>query len=1643
MPLDARSPQARLASQLEACGAPVLLTQEAICDQLPQLPTTSVLVLERVQPALQDYGHENLQSVTRPEDLAYVLYTSGSTGQPKGVCLTQRNLLNYVLAMGDWLGGQVGWSYATVSTLAADLGNTAIYGALCWGGCLHVLGYETITSAEEMARWCAQTPIDVLKIVPSHLSALLRASDEPASVLPREALILGGEAVSASLLERLRASGAGCRIYNHYGPTESTIGVLVEPLGRGQAWDEAMRRTASVPLGRPLSNVEFLVLDRHQQVVGPGMQGELYLAGAGLARGYLGRGEQTAERFVPHPFSQEPGERLYRTGDVVRVGEGGAIHFVGRGDGQVKVRGYRVELGEIEAVLRAHPGVWEAVVQVWREDGKEEEVVGYVVRRKPQMVSRAQLREQVSQHLPEYMVPQRWVYLEQVPLTDNGKLDRRRLPGPEEEGEEREGGVVVRPRNALEEVIADCWREVLGGEELSVHENFFHLGGHSLLATQVMSRLRAVVQVELPITSLFEAPTVAGLAREVEKRLRGEQGGEMPVLEAKKRPERLPLSFAQRRLWFLDQLEPGGTAYLLPRALALRGPLNGGALDRSIQALIQRHEVLRTTFREYEEQPIQIIHSSDVFRIPFVDLSGLKNEEQERWLQRLIVQEAQQPLDLVQGPLLRVHLVKQAPDTHVLLLTMHHIMTDGWSNAIFVRELSTLYRAFAAGKPTPLAPLPIQYADFALWQQQWLQGEVFDAQVDYWIQQLRDVPPLELPTDHARPPVQTFHGALAFAMLPASLHEELKALSQREGVTLFMLLLASFQVLLARYSRQTDIAVGTPIANRTNQQLEDLIGFFVNTLVMRADLSGNPTFHDLLGRVRGMALNAYAHQNVPFEKIVEMVQPERDLSRPPLFQIMFILQNGPTPSGELGNVRFDLLPAAIETAKFDLTLEIQSAAEGLHCRVEYNTDLFEQATIQRLLAHWQTLLTGIVAQPTQPIADLPLLTVQEQQQALYTWNEKTRPFAHEVAVHQLIEQQVARTPDAVALCCDDEALTYERLNHWANALASTLMARGVGPDVPVAVLMERSIPFVVAMLAVFKANGVYLPLDPLQPAARLRQIMQQCQGAVVLTSTTFQSLLDELFDDAYKQIMPEILTIENIAASSPEPIANIISRHQPNHLAYIIYTSGSTGLPKGVMVEHQGMLNHLLAKMADVSLTATDTIAQNGPQGFDISLWQSLAALTLGGKVEVFRNEVAFDAARLLQQIEERAVSILQVVPSMIRGMLSERDGGASEHLTFSALRWLIPTGDALPNELCNRWFELYPAIPLLNTYGSTECSDDQCHFTITGPMRAEQERPIVPIGFPIPNMQVYVLDQAMHVAPVGVIGELYVGGIGVGRGYLADPVRTAQAFVPNPFGSHAGERLYKTGDLVRYLTDGNIEFLGRRDNLVKLRGYRIELGDIEAVLAQNAKVHDSVVIVRQNSKVSQDSKTLIAYVVAKENAELSRSELEQHVRGKLPEYMLPSSMVFLDELPLNANGKIDRQALPEPEMRDEQTGREHIAARTPIEEVVAVIWSEVLAVRPVSIEANFFSLGGHSLLATRVVARLRSAFAIDLPLRSLFEAPTIAGLARRIECELHGGQRVEIPPYSQCHASKKYRSRSRSGGSGSCNSFSQRAQRI
>jgi pristinamycin I synthase-3/4 len=1970
--LDPAYPKERLAWLLEDAGAPVLLTQESLKDQLPRTRAT-VLSLDGDWESILGREDRAPETGVAPENLAYVVYTSGSTGRPKGVEIPHAGLMNLVRWHCDLYQVTPEDRGTQVASPAFDASIWELWPYLASGASVHIPDEETRLSSPGMIRWWAEPQITLAYLMTPLAEGVLEEEIPPGLELPTRALIIGGDR-----LHRGPAPGVGFRLMNHYGPAEySVTSTVVEVPPRGEA--------SGIPtIGRAVDNTLLYVLDRRSGLPMPqGVPGELYVAGVGLARGYSGRPDLTAEKFVPDPFAEEPGSRMYRTGDLVKWLPDGDLDFLGRLDHQVKIRGFRIELGEIEAVLAEHPAVaasavlaqqepagqtrlvayvvfdregeaasgemassvseqvadWQAlydntyergrgaeeasfnivgwdssytrepipaeemlewaertveeilglapkrvleigvgtglllyrvapscelyrgtdfsgqviawldeqlggrlpqvelaqrtaedfsgvaprsfdlvllnsVVQYfpdadylarvlagaveavadggavyvgdvrslplleafhasvelfkadpslplerlrqaaaaqrveetelvldpgfffalqsrlpritavevrpkgdradneltrfryqvvlrvggeapaavalpwldWEREGltlqevrrrlaessaglaltrvpnvRVEEAVaaarglaeagvgegprtagalrerlerlapagvhpddllavarerGYeailswarpgpegrfdVLFRRPdpsgiEMPSPAvdgpwsrfannpllgklsrrlmpALRSSLERRLPAYMVPTAFVLLDELPLTPNGKVDRRALPAAA--AARLEIGTSTPPRTPVEEELAAMFREVLKLERLGVEDDFFVSGGHSLLATQVISRIREAFDIELPLRSLFETPTVAGLALQVEAAQAARRASEPPPLVPVPREGLLPLSFAQQRLWFIDQLEPGSPLYNVPVALRIEGPLRSAALALCLGEIVRRHEVLRTVFAAPEGSPVPVIQPAAPFELPVVDLSGLPEGAREAVASSLAGEEASRPFDLTCGPLLRGVLLRLAEENHVVALTLHHIVSDGWSMGILVREVTTLYAAFTEGRPSALPELPVQYADFAAWQCSWLQGEILESEIAFWRRQLAGLPPrLDLPTDRPRPAVQSFRGASRPVRLPAGLTGQMQALGRREGATLFMVLLAGFQALLARSCGQKDLAVGSPIAGRNRVEIEGLIGFFVNTLVLRGDLTGEPSFGELIGRVRETALAAYAHQEVPFEKLVQELTPERSLSQTPLFQVMLALQNAPVESLEIRDLRLQPVSGSGTTAKFDLTLNLRELDGELIGAVEHATDLFDAATIDRLIGHLERLLAAASAAPELSASELPLLSRVEREQILVEWNDTGAVPAPRACLYDLFETQARRTPEAVAVVFGAEELTYAELGTRAGSLARLLRGLGVGPDVLVGLLAERSLDMIVGVLGILQAGGAYVPLDPRYPENRLAFMLEDTRSPVLLTQAHLR--------DRLPAGSSRVVLLDGDEGAAAEDAWTAAGEPSEASLAYVIYTSGSTGRPKGVALSH-GALRNLIDWHLATLLRGVPTL-QFASLSFDASFHEMFACWGSGGTLVVVPEELRRDIPALAGLLVEQRIE-KAILPVVVLQQLAEIFAGRED---LPSLREITTTGERLQtNRAMVALLRRLPGCAFHNHYGPSET-----HVATTFTLSHDPEDWAVypSIGRPIWNSTTYVLEPGLNPAPVGVPGDLYIGGACLARCYLGRPDLTAEKFVPDPFSGEPGARLYRTGDKVRLSAEGSLEYLGRFDDQVKIRGFRIELGEVEAALLALPGVREAVVMARDDrSAIGSGDRRLVAYVVG----DVSPDVLLQALRERLPDYMVPAACVTLAALPLTPNGKVDRKALPSPEWR--HPGESYLPPRTPAESILAEIWADLLGFERIGIHDNFFACGGHSLLAVRLMAGIEKRFGKALPLTALFAAPTVESMA-------------------------------------------------
>ena len=1518
------------------------------------------------------------------DDLAYAAFTSGSTGEPKGILGTHGPLAHFCAWQAERFALGPDDRFSLLSGLSHDPLLRDVFTPLSLGALLCVPDPDEMGSPHLLAGWMARQGITACHLTPA-LGQLLAAGGTPLPVL-RHAFF-GGDVLAERDVAGLRALAPAAACVNFYGTTETPQAVAWHDAAGAGAWPG--RR---VPVGKGIDGVQLLVLGAGGELAAPGELGEVCVRTPHLSRGYLGDDQLTAERYVLNPATGDPADRVYRTGDLGRYRSDGAVDLAGRRDRQLQVRGFRVEPAEVEAALALHPAVRDAVVGLreapGRGDGRPVLTAWLAAAPGEPRPRPGELRDLLRRDLPDPMVPEAFVWLERLPLTPHGKLDRAALPAPDP-AEGRGSEAAEAPVTSGEEQVAAIWRELLGLERVGRHENFFELGGHSLLAARMVAALREAFDVEVPLRSLFERPTVAGVAGALAE-LRAERSGaadRIPRLPRDRR--RFPVSSSQLREWVLDRLQPGTGAYNVPGGGRVTGPADLSALTRGIQEIVRRHESLRTTFAAGDgDEPVQVIAPELRLAIPVVDLAALPAAAREAEALRVTRAEWAAPFDLERGPLVRVSLVRLADGERVLLVTFHHIVADGWSMAIFFRELAALYAAFAAGGPSPLPELPIQYADFADWQRRRLAGEHLDRQLDYWRRQLAGVVSLDLPTDRPRPPVQRFEGGKLPFRLPLAPTAGLRELAQRQGASLFMALLAAFSALLARYSGQGDLTVGTYSGNRDRTELEGLIGFFINSLVLRLRLADEPSFRRLLDHAREVTLEAFAHQEVPFEKLLEALRVERDLSRTPLFQAMLVLHNFPRAAVDLADVRLEPLPFDQGHADFDLTLWLSEGPAGLDGAFTYSLALFEEATIARLGGHLAALVGAALAEPDRPVHELPILGEEERRQLLEEWGRGAEAAGEERCLHELFVERARRAPAAIALESGGEAVSYAELQRRAEGLAARLGRLGVGPEALVGIAVERSPAMVAALLAVLEAGGAYLPLDPAYPPARLAAMMEDAALSVLVTERRHLSRLPVTGANVV------LLDEEEPASAEKRPARR--RAPDPRHPAYVIYTSGSTGRPKGVVVEHRSIAAYALGAAEAFALRPEDRVLQFASLSFDTSGEEIYPTLASGATLVLRSAEMATSIAAFLRELALLRITVLDLPTAYWHELV---EGLGCEGTLPPCLRLVVLGGEkALPDRLALWREKVGPGVRLLNTYGPTEATvvATRCDLT-AGPAEA-------PIGRPIPGARAYVLDRRGGPVPIGVPGELHLGGAGLARGYLHRPETTAERFVPDPFAGAPGARLYRTGDRVRWLAAGTLEFLGRLDQQVKIRGFRVELEEIEAALRAHAGVRDGAVALRRSP---QGDPRLVAYLVrdggppdgrpAAADPSPLAAELRSFLQARLPEHMVPAHYLDLPSLPLTPSGKVDRRSLPEPQGTRPDAGAGYVAPRSELERTIAAVWRDLLGVDRIGAEDNFFELGAHSLLIVRAHGRLRQALGRELTAIDLFRHPSVRALAEHL----------------------------------------------
>jgi amino acid adenylation domain-containing protein len=1553
LPIDAGEPAERLKSTLNFADSTVLLSTHALREQVGSIDIPHLTELERFVSSATD---ESPDVVVKADDPAYLMFTSGSTGEPKGAVIPHRGIARLVKNTDyiQWRSDEV---FLQVSPLSFDGSTFEIWGALLNGASLALLppgrrDPEEICSA--IRCYGVTTVVLTAALFPfmidEHLDALR----------PLRQLKVAGDVPSPAHVERLLKSQPHLHLVNAYGPTENSV------MTCGHTIQASLLDGGAIPIGKPIANTRVFILDEFQQPVPCGVVGELYAAGDGLALGYLNAPVLTRENFVGLQFEELGTVRAYRTGDMARYRSDGVIEFLGRRDKQIKLRGYRIELGEIEQALLSVPSVRAAVVstRIWPDGDKR--LVAYVAPTDQSGLNTQALRAALKKILPSYQIPGSFVTIFEVPRTTNGKVDYAALElFPLEFCEDRQN--LRPPSTRIERTLTAIFAELLKVQSISVEDDFFVLGGHSLLVMQLISRISAALAVKVSVATVFQNATVEALSGKIEALMATSN----PAPVALRPPDgnrdlEYPLSRSQRRLWFLNQLDPDNVVYNIAIALTIDGPLRREVLEKSLRLLVERHESLRTRFVPKDGVPHAIVEDARDWQAEFVDYSFLPPDMQQDQVLSFAQEAARKRFSLDLESLFRAILLRKSPHQHVLVLVMHHIISDGWSMGVLAGEISSIYQSLAKGRECPLEPLRFQFRDFVAWEQR--ESELsYAADLEYWQQQLGgDLPLLDLPPDHVRPALQTFNGKRVSTYISPDLADQLQKVGRGQNATFFMVLLAAFKVLLLQYSGQEDILLGTPTAGRLKHDFEGLIGFFVNSLVLRTDLSGNPSFAELVQRVRKTSLEAFEHQSVPFDQLVEVLQPDRSLDRSPIFQVMFTLQNTPLPRLRLDDLEMKPLEFQSLQARYDLAVDVYLFEGKFRCDFEFNTDIYEEETVLQMQRHYLRLLNSVASAPATPIRSLSLLSEFERCQIVEEWNRTSVPANPYATVGEWFQAQAAKSPAATAVVFGERTLTYAELDAQSNKLASILRSHGVARRTVVGVFLHRSHEMVVALLGIIKAGGAYLPLDPQLPAQRIEFLIADAAVPLIVTET---DLRDTLADSG-----AALLMIDQISESVEQPLTN---KPNPEDLAYLIYTSGSTGNPKGTEVSHGALVNLLASMLREPGLKSEDTLVAITTLSFDIAELEIFGPLVCGATLVVASSEQVLDPELLAGLLEESAATVMQATPSTWRMLVESGWMGRATLRMWCGGEALRPD---LAESLLARGRELW------NLYGPTETTIwSAAHRVKTG------ENPIL-IGRPIGNTRMYILDPEGQPVPVGVPGELYIAGAGVARGYWRRPELTETRFLPDPFDPVPGRRMYRTGDLARYRRDGQIQLIGRTDHQIKLRGHRIELGEVEVVIERHPEVLQAVVDLHGEGNGQQ----LIAYIKQSGDS-MGTGNLRSWLQELLPDYMVPSSFIALDEIPLTTNGKVDRKQLPKPKASTRETSTPIASPRNRLEEQLVQIWSEILGVDRVGVRDNFFDLGGHSLLLIRVHARLRQEFDSDVAVIDLFRFPTIESMASRL----------------------------------------------
>jgi amino acid adenylation domain-containing protein len=1568
VPLDPIYPKARLSLIVDDAKPVVFLTQRSLIGSIPGTASRVIFIDDR--SAYSEEPSYNL-SFGNSQKTAYILYTSGSTGKPKGVPIRQLAVVNLVNSMTKLLRFNAQDILLAVTTISFDIAELEIYMPLFTGAKLVIATQETATDMVLLSEKIEESKATIFQATPVTFKMLMIQDWRGKNDLK---LIIGGEALSKELVRYLLPR---CReIFNSYGPTETAIYSVVKNLTVKDIEGEGY-----VPIGRPLDNTILYVLNKKLMPVPVGIPGELYIGGDGVSPGYLNLQDMTDERFIPNPFGNNPEEKIYKTGDLVQYFSDGNLVFLNRVDSQVKIRGFRIELGEIESTIAQFCGIKDNVVIVREDIPGDKKLVAYIILNKSEEPHLVELRHFLGTKLPDYMVPVSFKIMDHFPTTLNGKVDRKALPSPVDTISQL-SAIHIPPMNKREKELTKIWSEVLKFKNIGITDNFFEMGGNSLIATMLIARINKGLGINLPLRILFEKQTIAEIANEIENRNLVIKIPEVKpkIVHLDSETNIFPLSPGQKRLWFVENFEPGSRAYNMPFDYSIKGELDAVILEKSIDILIERHESLRTVIQTLGSDPVQKVLEHHPFRLKVENLEHLSEEDKIHQINMYSDENELHIFDLETGPLFICKLLKITPAEWVLLINMHHSITDGWSIKILVEELGLIYTALKQQKPVTLPVLPITYADFAFWQNEWLKGDECRKQLDFWVREMKGAPELlQLPMDFQRPQLQTYDGDEIQFTIGFEMTRQLQSFSQKNNGSLFVTLLSIFNTLISRYASQEEFVIGIPIAGRIYEEQESLVGMVINNFPLRITPLENMMFPEMYEMCMKKFYWAYDNQMLPIDRIVEELKVTRTTNISPLFQVMFNLLGMFDEKILLSGSTMEMIDKRRHIAQFDLSLHIYETKNTLNCVLEYNTNLFKRSRIERMAGHFLELVKNLMKEPGQRIRKVQLLTEKEKELILEEWNATTAEFPKDKCVHQLFEQQVLKTPESIAISDDRKRITYTQLNEKANKLARYLHDSGAKEGSLVSICMERSTDILVALLAVQKAGCTYIPLDPIYPKDRLALVLEDGNPGLMITE---KKLLESLPETNTKNIF-----IEDIEAYQDYPGENTNFSVTPNTVAYLIYTSGSTGKPKGVQIEHFSLVNFLNSMAKKPGITSKDVMLAVTTISFDIAGLEMYLPILCGATIFIASQETSMNPDLLIQKIEESQATILQATPVTFR-MLNSAEWGGAKRLK------ILCGGEAMPKELaCDL---IRKCGELWNMYGPTETT---VWSTVEKVEIDENDKTgYVNLGKPIDNTFIYILNTEFQPVPVGYPGELFIGGDGLARGYFNLPSMTKEKFLPDPFTDKPNARMYRTGDLVQLTESGKIEFLNRIDSQVKIRGFRIELGEIESAIAQFGTIKNNVVIVREDNP---GDKKLVAYIIKTENQEIDVMELRQFLKTKIPDYMVPSSFVFIEQFPLTPNGKIDRKALPSPLEAAPQQAKTYLEPQTDMEKKLAQIWSEVLKIQRIGTDENFFEIGGHSMIAVTLMVKIEKELGKRLPLAILFDHSNIHDMAQLLEKEV------------------------------------------